>query len=73
MPNLINLKICLVEQAVSEIVQCFAVDGNFRINLPYTFDSKRNLLSIKADVEPRWLLIIDTANNSLELEASECL
>lgn len=73
MRNLINLKICLVEQAVSEIIQCFAVDGNFRINLPYAFDSKRNLLSIKTKIDPRWLIVVDTANNSLELEASECL
>lgn len=73
MGSFVNLKIFLVEGGASEIIQCFAVNGNFRINLPYAFDRKRNLLSINTNIEPSWLIIVDTVKNSFELEAGECL
>lgn len=68
-----NLEISLPEYFGSDVVDCFAVDGNFRINLQYRFDLKKGLLTINTKVDPRWLIVVDTVDSSFELEACLCL
>lgn len=69
MRNIKDVGTSLVILSSSMVTECFAVDGNFRINLDYFFDLKSGLLKINSQIDPRWLIIVDTVNNSFEFDA----